>query len=186
MRVQAPGENVLGSSGLKETGGFKINATAQAFKILSSGLYSDKVRAVLREIGCNAHDAHVAAGSPSRPFLVKLPNALDDRFYIQDWGPGLSHDEVMQLYTTYFASTKQDSNDYTGAFGLGFWVMQDIGTYGELGTPGAFGWGSAYFPQYLVDPKERIVAFIMTQLMPAGDQDLNKRYKNLMYQALVK
>jgi CubicO group peptidase (beta-lactamase class C family) len=74
----------------------------------------------------------------------------------------------------------------TGAFGLGFWVMQDVGHYGELGTPGSYGWGSAYFPQYLVDPKEKIVAFIMTQLMPAGDQDLNQRFKVLMYQALVK
>lgn len=76
--------------------------------------------------------------------------------------------------------------DPTGGFGLGFWVLQDLGNYGELGTPGAFGWGSAYFPQYLVDPKEHIVAFIMTQLMPAGDQDLNKRFKTLMYQALIK
>lgn len=72
----------------------------------------------------------------------------------------------------------------TGAFGLGFWVMQDVGYYGELGTPGAFGWGSAYFPQYLVDPKERIVAFLMTQLRPTGGNTLHQRFKPLMYQAL--
>jgi CubicO group peptidase (beta-lactamase class C family) len=74
----------------------------------------------------------------------------------------------------------------TGAFGLGFWIMEDIGRYGELGSVGAFGWGSAYFPQYLVDPKERIVALIMTQLMPTGGNDLNQKFKVLMYQALVK
>lgn len=74
----------------------------------------------------------------------------------------------------------------TGAFGLGFWVMEDIGRYGDLATVGSFGWGSAYFPQYLVDPKERIVAVLMTQLMPSGGNDLNQRYKVLMYQALVK
>lgn len=74
----------------------------------------------------------------------------------------------------------------TGAFGLGFWVMEEVGYYGELGTPESFGWGSAYFPQYLVDPKERIIAFIMTQHRPAGNQDLNQRFKNLMYQALIK
>ncbi|MBI5770784.1 MAG: beta-lactamase family protein [Verrucomicrobia bacterium] len=74
----------------------------------------------------------------------------------------------------------------TGAFGLGFWVMQDVGFYGELGTPGAFGWGSAYFPQYLVDPKERIVALLMTQLRPTGGNTLNQQFKVLMYQALVK
>ncbi|MEO6005152.1 MAG: serine hydrolase domain-containing protein [Opitutus sp.] len=82
--------------------------------------------------------------------------------------------------------TGKKYTEQTGAFGLGFWVMEDVGYYGELGTLGAFGWGSAYFPQYLVDPKERIVAFIMTQLRPAGNQDLNQRFKVLMYQALMK
>ena len=74
----------------------------------------------------------------------------------------------------------------TGAFGLGFWVMQDIGFYGELGTPGAYGWGSAYYPQYLVDPKERLVALFMTQLKPAGGLDLMAKIKVLTYQSLVK
>lgn len=74
----------------------------------------------------------------------------------------------------------------THAFGLGFWVNDDPGFYGELGSEGAYGWGSAYFPQYLVDPKERIVAIFMTQLMPSGGLDLNQRFKTLMYQALVK
>ena len=34
----------------------------------------------------------------------------------------------------------------TGAFGLGFWVMPDVGAFGELGSVGSYGWGSAYFP----------------------------------------
>jgi CubicO group peptidase (beta-lactamase class C family) len=74
----------------------------------------------------------------------------------------------------------------TNAFGLGFWVLQDLGYYGELGSEGSYGWGSAYFPQYLVDPKERLVAIFMTQHMPSGGLDLNQRFKTLMYQALVK
>ncbi len=74
----------------------------------------------------------------------------------------------------------------TGAFGLGFWVMQDVGYYGELGSVGSYGWGSAYFPQYLVDPKEKIVAILMTQLRPTGGNDLNQKFKVMMYQALMK
>ena len=74
----------------------------------------------------------------------------------------------------------------TNAFGLGFWVIKDLGYYGELGSEGSYGWGSAYFPQYLIDPRERIVALFMTQHMPAGGLDLNQRFKPLMYQALVK
>lgn len=74
----------------------------------------------------------------------------------------------------------------THGFGLGFWVNDDPGAYGELSSEGAYGWGSAYFPQYLVDPKERLVAIFMTQLRPAGSEDLNQRFKILTYQALVK
>lgn len=74
----------------------------------------------------------------------------------------------------------------TSAFGLGFWVNDDLGYYGELGTEGAYGWGSAYFPQYLIDPKERMVAIFMTQLMPAGGLDLNQKFKVLTYQALIR
>jgi CubicO group peptidase (beta-lactamase class C family) len=73
----------------------------------------------------------------------------------------------------------------TKAFGLGFWVIEDPGVYGELGSVGSFGWGSAYFPQYLVDPKERLVAMFMTQHMPSGGLDLNQRFKVLVYQAMV-
>jgi len=73
----------------------------------------------------------------------------------------------------------------TNAFGLGFWVNDDPGFYGELGTEGAYGWGSAYYPQYLVDPQEKIVALLMTQLRPATGIDLNQKFKVMMYQALI-
>ena len=72
----------------------------------------------------------------------------------------------------------------TAGFGLGFWVNTQPGRQGELGSEGAYGWGSAYFPQYIVDPRERLVALFLTQLMPAGGSDLNQRWKATMYQAL--
>jgi len=106
------------SQGVQRSKTFQIRTNGHAFKMLSSGLYSDKITAVLREIGCNAQDAHIAAGQ-KRPFLVKLPTRLDNQFYIKDWGIGMDSNEVEDLYSTYFASSKQDSNDYTGAFGLG-------------------------------------------------------------------
>lgn len=71
-------------------------------------------------------------------------------------------------------------------FGLGFWVTQDLGRDGLLGTPGAFGWGGAYFTCYWVDPTEKMVALLMTQLMPAGNLDLQDKFKNMVYQSIVK
>jgi CubicO group peptidase (beta-lactamase class C family) len=71
-------------------------------------------------------------------------------------------------------------------FGLGFWVITDLGYSGELGSSGSYGWGSAYYPQYFVDPKERLVGFFLTQLTPTGGFDLNQRFRPMVYQALIK
>ena len=105
--------------GLNSTSGFKINATAKAFAILSSGLYANKIRAIVRELSCNAYDSHKAANKEHVPFKVVLPSPLDSTFSVQDFGLGLSEEQVFNLYTTYFESTKTQSNDYIGALGLG-------------------------------------------------------------------
>jgi len=102
-----------------ETSQFKINANGIAFQILSSGLYAKKIAAVLREIGCNAYDAHVAAGKTNVPFRVNLPTVENPTLAIIDEGQGMSHEQVMLLYTTYFSSNKRDSNSFIGGLGLG-------------------------------------------------------------------
>ena len=98
---------------------FSIKATAKSFNILSSGLYANKIRAVLRELGCNAWDSHVAAGRADTPFDLHVPTALEPWFSVRDYGTGLDHREVVTIYTTYFESTKTHSNDFVGALGLG-------------------------------------------------------------------
>ena len=70
-------------------------------------------------------------------------------------------------------------------FGLGFWVTNDLGKTGEMGSVGAFGWGGAYYTTYWVDPAERLVAVLMTQLLPAGGLDLQAKFKTLVYQSIV-
>lgn len=106
-------------SNVGQIGEFRIRNSAKAFNILSSGLYANKVRAIIRELSCNAVDSHVAAGKPELPFDIHLPNQLEPWFSIRDYGTGLSHAQVTNIYTTYFESTKTDSNDFIGALGLG-------------------------------------------------------------------
>lgn len=106
-------------SNVGQIGEFRIRNSAKAFNILSSGLYANKIRAIVRELSCNAVDSHVAAGKQDTPFDVHLPNTLEPWFSIRDYGTGLSHDQVTNIYTTYFESTKSDSNDFIGALGLG-------------------------------------------------------------------
>jgi hypothetical protein len=112
-------ENAPVLSNVGEVGEFRIRNSAKAFSILSSGLYANKIRAIIRELSCNAVDSHAAAGHADRPFDVHLPNILEPWFSIHDYGVGLSHEQIINIYTTYFESTKTLSNEFIGALGLG-------------------------------------------------------------------
>jgi len=98
---------------------FRIKTTGRAFRILSSGLYRNKIRAIIRELSCNAFDAHVMAGCRDKPFRVHLPNALEPFFSVRDDGVGLSRDDVVNVFTVYFESPKTGTNDLIGGLGLG-------------------------------------------------------------------
>lgn len=98
---------------------FNIAFSSKAFRVLSDGLYQDKIGSIVREISSNALDAHIAAGKREVPFIVHLPSRIEPYFAVQDFGIGLSHDALMSIFTTYFQSTKDQSNDMIGAFGLG-------------------------------------------------------------------
>lgn len=108
---------LIGEFGQQEA--FKIEASAMAFKILSSGLYSDPIRAVIRELSTNAYDAHLEAGKGEKPFRVHLPTRFEPWFAVSDEGVGMDHQRVLKNYTTYFGSTKQETNDLVGCLGLG-------------------------------------------------------------------
>lgn len=98
---------------------FSFNASAHAFKIISDNLYSKPVEAIVRELSCNAVDSHKKAGREDKPFQVKLPNRMDNTFFIRDYGTGLTPQEIREVYTVVFKSDKTHTNDYVGCFGLG-------------------------------------------------------------------
>jgi hypothetical protein len=119
MIINSAPQNEAVLSNVGQIGEFRIRNSAKAFNILSSGLYANKIRAIVRELSCNAVDSHAAAGKHDTPFDVHLPNSLEPWFSIRDYGTGLSHDQVTNIYTTYFESTKTASNEFIGALGLG-------------------------------------------------------------------
>lgn len=75
------------------------------------------------------------------------------------------------------------------SFGLGGAVVVDAARRGRLGSNGQFGWSGAGGTWYTVDPKERLVAVLMTQHLPQGlPNDPRKPivdFSNLVYQSLL-
>ena len=80
--------------------------------------YSNPPLAVVREITANGLDANLEAGS-SRQVEVTIPSKLNPHFVVRDFGGGLSQEDVFGLYSKYGKSTKRESNNYIGAFGIG-------------------------------------------------------------------
>lgn len=118
MITQQENRNVKKIGVFNQETQFQIRNTAKAFRVFVGNLYSDKVGAIIREISANAYDAHVEAGV-KEPFEVTLPSQFEPTFVLRDFGNSMSHDFMMGDYTAAFYSTKDKSNDFNGALGLG-------------------------------------------------------------------
>jgi hypothetical protein len=118
MRMNT-GTALLESTGISEQQQFRVNTnSAKLFDILQNSMYTDKILAPVREYMCNALDAHKQIGATT-PFKVWTPNGNVTEWVVRDYGPGLSHTDVMELFTTYLMSSKDNSDDLIGGFGLG-------------------------------------------------------------------
>lgn len=117
------------TSGQMQTGAATIELTPEMFTLLSDGMYTDKILAVIREPICNARDAQVESGE-KQPLEMHLPTRLEPFFHIRDFGQGLTERQVLGytdedgmhvpgLYLRYGKSTKRDSNLQIGGFGIG-------------------------------------------------------------------
>ncbi len=72
-------------------------------------------------------------------------------------------------------------------FSLGFEVFSDQSNYGDLATPGSIMWGGMYCSEYTIDPKENLIMLVFTNVHPfAQGSEILRRYRNLVYQSLIK
>lgn len=90
--------------------------------LLTSNLYSKPLESFFRETVANAYDSHVEAGT-TEPILIlieDIPNKWGTfRISIRDYGTGVSPERFDQIYKNVGSSTKRQSNDYIGMFGIG-------------------------------------------------------------------
>ena len=116
--TQEKSKEVISSHNFQE-----VNCTidAEDMRYVASLLrnnYSNTRLAVVREITANALDANAEANS-SKKIEVKLPTSMNPTFAVRDFGGGLSEEDIFGLYSKYGKSTKRESNNYIGAFGIG-------------------------------------------------------------------
>jgi hypothetical protein len=91
------------------------------FKGFSDNLYSNKIGSIVREIASNCFDANAESGYTGA-VKIRIMDPVGGRsgeIQFEDNGPGLSPDRVQNVYAKYFASTKRNSNNEIGGFGIG-------------------------------------------------------------------
>lgn len=118
MRISSTGTTTgtLSGSGAMNCG-FDPNGAAHLMSVLSN-IYRDPWLAVLREYSANGLDSQVRAGIPG-PIQVTLPTDIEPTLTIADQGTGLCEQEILEVYANYGTSTKRDSDEEVGAFGIG-------------------------------------------------------------------
>jgi hypothetical protein len=94
-----------------------LDALADIIRPLTD-LYSDRILAFVREYSTNAWDSHLRAGV-GEPIQVTLPTRNAPWWQVQDFGLGLSADELADLYSVYGKSLNRGSELAAGTFGFG-------------------------------------------------------------------
>jgi CubicO group peptidase (beta-lactamase class C family) len=78
----------------------------------------------------------------------------------------------------------QGKADGANAYGLGFGTVSVPEQLTELGSVGSFNWGGFYYTEFVIDPKEDLIAVFMGQINPAGNLNLLSKAIRLAYQAI--
>lgn len=89
--------------------------------LLTSNLYSNPLQSFLRETVTNAYDSCVEAGTPGKSIIMLIQDKDSRNFTIsiRDYGTGVSPERFNKIYKNIGSSTKRESNDYMGMFGIG-------------------------------------------------------------------
>lgn len=93
-------------------------SSAQLVMDMLAKLYSEPHRAVLREYVSNAYDANVEDGT-TKPVEVHLPEKDEPWLSVRDYGKGLDYLGIVSVFANFGTSTKRDSDNLIGGFGIG-------------------------------------------------------------------
>lgn len=115
MKIKEKKNVYMSGMGVSILQGISKKNMARATFFLRDKIYSDKPKASVTEPICNAVDEH-RKHNIDRPVEVYL---LAKEIVIRDFGKGLSEEDVCNIFFQYFESTKDETNDAIGGFGIG-------------------------------------------------------------------
>lgn len=98
-----------------------VNVDNLTYSLMIDGIYTNKLDSVIRELSTNARDSHISAGNED-PFLISVKfneTSKDVILSIKDYGLGLSRTDAETYLCNLNSSSKRESNEAVGCFGIG-------------------------------------------------------------------
>lgn len=114
MIIKSKNQNITKSADFKEKSCSIDQEDMRYIASLLRNNYSNPLLATIREIIANALDV-----TKSKKVDIQLPTRIEPNFIVRDFGCGLSEEDMLGLYTKYGKSTKRESNESIGGFGIG-------------------------------------------------------------------
>jgi CubicO group peptidase (beta-lactamase class C family) len=100
---------------------------------------------------------------------------------------------------TYVFRGRKPLSDIYRKAGISYGLIQTEGTIGEkvkvpgglkkidgANAVGAYTWSGIFNTRFWVDPEEKMISIILTQIYPFGQLDIHEKFRVLTYQAIVK
>jgi hypothetical protein len=116
---------------------FRIADNPYLLELLSSKLYDNLWEAVVRELLTNALDAHKAAGIEHVPVKIELVGGTKTEpagVTFADFGRGMSPTEFSDVFLKIGQSSKSDSNQQHGGYGIGALTIFAVAEQATLTT----------------------------------------------------
>ena len=96
----------------------------------------------------------------------------------------LSRKTIEMMTCDHLLGNMQPYDQKGVGFGLGFSVVTDLAQSGILGSEGVYRWGGAASTTFWIDPKEELIAILMTQLL-GNHHPFLSQFRVLTYQTIV-
>ena len=96
----------------------------------------------------------------------------------------LSVDAVRSMTSNQIGKLNIPFGGHGDKFGYGFGVLTRSGIADDVASVGTYSWGGIFNTYFWVDPQERLIGVMMTQVFPYDQLTLREDFKRLVYDAI--
>ena len=165
----------------------KTNRYANLYRSTSDGKYEAATDSIIARLDAKAKSRKICSGGGG--LLSTISDYLQFCQMLLKNGELngqqlLSRKTIEMMTCNHLSGNIHPYNQKGVGFGLGFSIVTDLAQSGILGSEGIYRWGGAASTTFWIDPKEELIAILMTQLL-GNQHPFLSQFRVLTYQSIT-